>query len=92
MLAGAGDWQEVGIKIIQLLEEPDRMRSMGEAARIRLEELFDVVKNTQRTAEVLQKIAATGVNGIRLPYNSILSQQPSSREKKQPALKKSAVN
>ncbi len=92
MLAGAGDWQEVGIKIIQLLEEPDRMRSMGEAARIRLEELFDVVKNTQRTAEVLQKIAVTGLNGIRLPYNSILSAQTSSREKKQPGLKKTSVN
>jgi glycosyltransferase involved in cell wall biosynthesis len=92
MLAGAGDWEEVGIKINQLLEEPDRMKSMGEAARIRLEELFDVVKNTQSTAKVLQKIACTGLNGIRLPYNSILSEQTSSREKKQSGLKKTAVN
>ena len=92
MLAGAGDWEEVGIKIIQLLEEPHRMKSMGEAARARLVELFDVVKNTQRTAEVLQKIACTAANGIRIPYNSILSQQGSSREKKQPGLKKTTVN
>jgi hypothetical protein len=68
------------------------MKSMGEAARARLVEMFDVVKNTQRTAEVLQKIACTGANGIRIPYNSILSPQTSSREKKQPGLKKTTVN
>jgi glycosyltransferase involved in cell wall biosynthesis len=92
MLAGEGDWEEVGIKIIQLLEEPDRMKSMGQAARVRLEELFDVVKNTQTTAEVLQKIACTGLNGFQLPYNHIISQEIPSREKKQSGFKKTAVN
>jgi glycosyltransferase involved in cell wall biosynthesis len=92
MLAGEGDWEAVGIKILQLLEEPSRMKTMGQAARARIEEFFDVVKNTQTTAEVLQKIACTALNGIRLPYNHILPEETSSREKKPAGIKKTIVN
>ena len=83
MLAGAGDWEEVGIKIIQLLQEPDRMKIMGEAARLRLEQLFDVVKNTHRTAAVLRKIASAGLNGNGFSYNKMFPELTRIKEKKQ---------
>ncbi len=83
LLAGAGDWEEVGIRIIQLLQEPDELQMMGEAARIRVDRLFDVVKNTHRTAEVLRKIASTGLNGNALAYNKMFPEATRIKEKRQ---------
>lgn len=56
-LAGAGDWEEAGIKIIQLLQEPFRMKAMGEAARNRVLTSFDVSVNTNITAGILRSVA-----------------------------------
>jgi glycosyltransferase involved in cell wall biosynthesis len=86
MLAGEGDWEEVGIKIIQLLQEPDRMKIMGEAARVRLEQLFDVAKNTLRTAEVLRKVASSNLNGNGFTYNTMFPEPTRIKEKRQRTL------
>lgn len=75
LLAGAGDWEGVGIRIVQLLDDPDRLQSMGIAARTRLEEHFNVETNTHRTAEMLRQIAHAGVNGQQLSNNSKLVQK-----------------
>lgn len=83
LLAGAGDWEEVGIKIIQLLQEPGRMKMMGEAARIRLEQLFDVSKNTQRTASILRKVASVNLNGNGFTYNKMFPEATRIKEKRQ---------
>jgi glycosyltransferase involved in cell wall biosynthesis len=73
MLAGAGDWEDVGIKIIQLLDEPHRMKMIGAAGRTRIEEHFNVVKNTCRTAEVLRRIANCGLNGNKITNHKVLN-------------------
>jgi glycosyltransferase involved in cell wall biosynthesis len=73
MLAGAGDWEDVGIKIIQLLDEPHRMKMIGAACRTRIEEHFNVVKNTCRTAEVLRRIANCGLNGNKITNHKVLN-------------------
>ncbi len=72
-LAGAGDWEAAGFRILQLLEHPEHLRSMKSAARRRAEQLFDVNTNTRRTAEVLRHIAFPGANGHRFANNSTLT-------------------
>jgi glycosyltransferase involved in cell wall biosynthesis len=57
LIAGAGDWEAVGIKTVQLLEQPERLERMGAAARYRVKQHFDLVTNTGRTAELLRNIA-----------------------------------
>lgn len=75
LLAEAGDWEGAGMRVIQLLEQPERLKSMGAAARTRMEQHFDVKTNTHRTAELLQHIAFPGVNGRRYANNSSLGRE-----------------
>ncbi|MCW3109737.1 MAG: glycosyltransferase family 1 protein [Segetibacter sp.] len=75
LLAGAGDWEGVGIRIIQLLKQPERLRTMGAAARARVEKHFDVRTNTCCAAEVLRNMASQGVNGQRFAINSTMTQE-----------------
>lgn len=63
LLAGAGDWEGVGLRIVQLLEHPESLQSMGSAARLRVERYFNIKKNTAQTAEILRRIAFAGING-----------------------------
>lgn len=63
-LAGGGDWQEVGVRICELLKHPERLKKMSAAARARVEKHFNVETNTLKTVEVLQQVALNGVNGF----------------------------
>jgi len=75
LLAGQGDWEEVGIRIIELLEEPERAVTMGMAARAYVQQNFNVEKNTHCTAELLKKISYVGINGHQFSNNHTLSQK-----------------
>jgi glycosyltransferase involved in cell wall biosynthesis len=57
LIAGAGDWEGVGRHLVQLLAQPERARRMGQAARARVEQHFDLRMNTQRTTDVLRQVA-----------------------------------
>ncbi len=58
LLAGAGDCEGMGRKIIQLLEQnAEQVKAMGEAGRLRVEKYFNVATNTLKTAELLHHIA-----------------------------------
>lgn len=57
LLAGAGDWEAVGIKIVKLLEQPERLKRMGARGRARVEQYFNVATNIRRTGELLRDIA-----------------------------------
>lgn len=59
------------------------MKMMGEAARIRLEQLFDVSKNTQRTASILRKVASVNLNGNGFTYNKMFPEATRIKEKRQ---------
>lgn len=72
LLVGIHDWEDVGIRIIQLLKQPERLRSMGTAARARMQQLFDLGTNIRRTTEVLRNVASDSVNGQRFANNGIL--------------------
>lgn len=63
LLTGEGDCEGLGRRVIQLLEQ-DKMhlKIMQEAARLRVQQYFNVETNTLRTAEVLQRIASAGSN------------------------------
>lgn len=75
LLAGAGDWQGVGIRVVKLLEQPECLQSMGTAARARVEKYFDVRTNTRGTVEVLRHIVFGGLNGQRFANNSSRARQ-----------------
>ncbi len=62
LLSASDDWEGVGKHIIQLLEQPARLKMMGEEGRSRVLKYFNVQTNTLRTAEILQNIAFTGAN------------------------------
>lgn len=79
LLAGVGDWQNVGAKIIRLLDNPEWLRDMGIAARARVEEYFNLKVNALRTANVLKRIAFPVTNGHKLADNKTLSKKISSR-------------
>lgn len=72
-LAGAGDWEGIGIRIVQLLEQPERLRRMRAAARCRVKQHFDLVTNTRRTSELLRNIAFAGINGQRVVNNNSIA-------------------
>ena len=72
-LAGAGDWEGIGFRILQLLEQPDRLQSMKGAARARVKQSFDLKTNTRRIAELLHHIAFSGANSQRFANNSTIA-------------------
>jgi glycosyltransferase involved in cell wall biosynthesis len=55
-IVGAGDWEGVGIKVARLLEQPERLCAMGEAARRRAEERFDLDEGARRTAALFRQL------------------------------------
>ena len=62
MLVEANDWERMGHQVIQLLDQPNLLKSMGAAARTRVEEHFNVLTNTRKTADLLQKVAILSVH------------------------------
>lgn len=74
-LAGAGDWEGITFRILQLLEQPERVQIMKTAARERVKKHFDVGINTRRIAEMLRRIAFPGVNSHTFANNGTLSSE-----------------
>lgn len=74
-LAGAGDWEGIAFRIIQLLNQPERLESMRTDARNRVKHHFDLGANTRRIAESLRHIAFAGINGQRFVNNSSMAQE-----------------
>ncbi len=62
LIVGQGDWEGVAIKINELVNDPAKRSAMGQAARERVERLFNVAVNTNTTANILRKIAFGGAN------------------------------
>jgi glycosyltransferase involved in cell wall biosynthesis len=56
MLAGPGDWRGVGQRAIDLLEHPDRMKAMGEAARCRALSQFDLRVTVNQTTDLMERL------------------------------------
>jgi hypothetical protein len=56
MLTGPGDWRGVGLRAIDLLEHPMRMKAMGEAGRRRAETQFDLRVTVSQTTELMQRL------------------------------------
>lgn len=55
LIAGPGDWRGVATRAIDLLEHPDRLSGMGEAARRRAERHFDLRVSVQQTASLFKQ-------------------------------------
>ena len=70
MLVNANDWEGLAFQIVQLLKQPKLLKTMGQAARKRVEENFDVLTNTYKTAELLKEISLQFKNGDNIPTNN----------------------
>ncbi|MFN8483425.1 MAG: glycosyltransferase family 4 protein [Anaerolineae bacterium] len=57
LIAFQEDWESVAWRCIEMLAEPARRVAMGQAARERVERLFDLRTSVQRTADVLKTLA-----------------------------------
>lgn len=65
----ATDWEDVALKILNLLKHPDMIRQMGRAGRIRVEKLFNASTNTLRVAEVLRRQVIRGSLNLKTVGN-----------------------
>jgi glycosyltransferase involved in cell wall biosynthesis len=57
VVVDANDWERLGFEIMELLKQPTLLKTMGAAARKRVEENFNVLTNTCKTAGLLREIA-----------------------------------
>ena len=56
MLVEPNDWEALGNQAIKLLEQPKILKMMCAAARKRVEENFNVLTTTCKTADLLQQV------------------------------------
>ena len=75
LLAGAGDWEGVGTRIIQLLDQPELMKSMGANAHSRIKQYFDLQVNSRCTAERLRDIAFADMNPRRFENDGTMARE-----------------
>jgi glycosyltransferase involved in cell wall biosynthesis len=59
MLVEKNDWEAMGNQVITLLERPELLKQMGTAGRQRVEDHFNVVVNTRKTAALLKQVASS---------------------------------
>ncbi len=69
MLVEPNDCEAFANQIVQLLKQPKLLKSMGAAARKRVEENFNVLTNTRKTADLLRNVALSGKNGQKSRNN-----------------------
>jgi glycosyltransferase involved in cell wall biosynthesis len=74
-----GDWEGLGMRVVTLLKQPERLKIMGKAARARIEQHFNLACNIRRTSEVLTR-TVFGFNPSKHRDNSLsrdISYKPS---------------
>jgi glycosyltransferase involved in cell wall biosynthesis len=64
-LSASGDWAGLGDAVIKLFSNPERKNLMGQAARSRVEKLFDLRQTVQLTANLFRRLVAD--NPRRIP-------------------------
>ena len=64
-----GDWEGVAAAALDLLNQPARLKQMGQAGRKRAEETFDLRHNIRETTAVFQRLVKPAVmkNGVWQP-------------------------
>jgi glycosyltransferase involved in cell wall biosynthesis len=61
LMRGPGDWEGVGLDLLELLNHPAQLETMGQAARKRVEEQFDLRTSVQLTADLFYRLATARV-------------------------------
>ncbi|MEO6730208.1 MAG: glycosyltransferase family 4 protein [Ferruginibacter sp.] len=59
MLIEANDCEAFGNQVVNLLEQPKLLKAMGAAARKRVEDHFNALTNTRKTADLLTHVAVS---------------------------------
>ncbi len=56
LLAGVGDWEAVGNGVLELLQDPAKLKVMGQAARGRAEKEFDLQRGVGQVGDLFSKL------------------------------------
>jgi glycosyltransferase involved in cell wall biosynthesis len=56
LISAAGDWSGLGDAIVKLLDNPERMKQMGQAGRKRVEDGYDIKDSTRRMASLFSRL------------------------------------
>ena len=72
ILAPAGDWEGIAVRVLELIVSKKRLKTMGITARLCIEKKFDLRTKTQHTADLLRQIALKNVNGHKASGNGIM--------------------
>ena len=59
LLSAQGDWAGVGNAVLKLLDDPVKKRQMGEAARKRVEESFNLDESTRRMSDLFHRLVGS---------------------------------
>jgi len=79
LLAGPGDWEGIGIRVMQLLEKPDSMEKMGAEGRARVSQYFNLETNFGQTADIMKQIAFPNYNGENYSGETTLTKEIDTR-------------
>jgi glycosyltransferase involved in cell wall biosynthesis len=87
MLTGPGDWRGVGVRAIDLLEHPERLTAMGEAARARVRAHFDLRATVAQTTRLMEALVqrnlergAAPVDAEQVSNGTVAGQGPASAQ------------
>ncbi len=75
----ANHWEDVATQALYLLENDKIRQAMAIAARERIIRFFNVKTNTEKTANILQKIAFPEINGFGLPSRAFKKEKSSAK-------------
>jgi glycosyltransferase involved in cell wall biosynthesis len=68
LLSAPGDWAGLGDGVIKLLDNPERMKSLGQAGRKRVEEYFDLQNSVRWMAILFNRLLCRQLpDGPKLP-------------------------
>jgi hypothetical protein len=56
VVSASGDWAGLGDGVVKLLSNPERMKQMGQAARKRVEESFDLQESIHLISTLFRRI------------------------------------
>jgi glycosyltransferase involved in cell wall biosynthesis len=75
-----GDWEGIACASIDLLRKPERMKRMGDAGRMRVEQGFDLRTTVSETAALFQRLVKPAVmkNGVWQPLPTVVREKADS--------------
>lgn len=72
-IVSACDWENQSWRMLDLLDQPERITRMGQAARRRAEDMFDIRLSATRTADLFRQLVCGDIGRSRRPAEKMLA-------------------